>query len=358
MTRRLGNLGKKIHTARSRNDQVLVDIRLYTKENILEVKKLALDLALSLAEAAEKYKKVPMPGYTHSRKAMPSSVGLYFQSFAESIIDDLELLNLSYELNDQSPLGSGAGYGLPLDIDKQLVADLLGFAKVQNNALYVQNSRGKFESAVIFALSAIMNDLARLSNDLILFSMDEFGFFNLPDEFCTGSSIKRHNKNPDVFELTRAKSAKVDSNLFLIKNILLKLQSGYNRDLQLTKQPLIESFEITLSTLNIFNTIVNKLEVNKQKCIESCTQEIFATEHAYDLVKGGMPFRDAYKKVGASLKNVPKIEPTKNILSKKHLGATGNLGLDKLNAKISALSSELNSETKKLSSKLDSLLKI
>ena len=250
LTNKLGALGKKIHTARSRNDQILVDIRLYSKEKMLEVKKMALELASSLAQAAEKYSDIPMPGYTHSRKAMPSSVGLFLGSFAESMMDDLELLEKAYELNDQSPLGGGAAYGLPLDIDRKLVADLLVFKKVQNNVLYVQNSRGKFESAIIFSLSAIMNGLSRLSNDLILFSMEEFGFFSLPDEFCTGSSIMPQKKNPDVFELTRAKSVKVDSNLFLVKNIVAKLQSGYNRDLQLTKEPLIESFEITLSTFS------------------------------------------------------------------------------------------------------------
>ena len=357
LTKKLGSLGKKIHTARSRNDQVLVDIRLYTKEKILEVKKLALELASSLANAADKNKQVPMPGYTHSRKAMPSSVGLYFGSFAESIVDDVEMLGQSYELNDQSPLGSGAGYGLPLNVDRQLAAELLGFKKIQNNSLYVQNSRGKFESAVIFALSTIMGDLSRLSNDLIIFSMDEFGFFRLPDEFCTGSSIMPQKKNPDVFELIRAKSAKVDSNLFLVKNIISKLQSGYNRDLQLTKEPLMESFEITLSALNIFNTIINKIEVDKNKCMESCTQEIFAAEHAYGLVKKGIAFRDAYREVGKNIKKFPKVDAVKYILSKKHLGATGNLGLGILLEKIAALNNELNSEVKLFRSKMENLIK-
>ena len=355
LIRKLGNIGKKIHTARSRNDQVLVDIRLYSKENLLDVKRLALNLISSLADLAEKYKEVPMPGYTHSRKAMPSSVGLYFGSFAESLIDDLKILENAYELNDQCPLGSGAGYGIPLDVDRQLVADLLGFKKVQNNSLYVQNSRGKFESAIIFALSAVMNDLSRLANDMILFSMDEFGFFKLPDEFCTGSSIMPQKKNPDVFELSRAKAAKVDSNLYLAKSIISKLQSGYNRDLQLTKEPLIESFEITTATLKIFNLMVQNIQVDKEKCIEACTQELFAAEHAYGLVKNGIPFRDAYKKISEQQANMQRTDPIKNIKSKKHIGATGNLGLENIKSKINSLNSDLTTELKKFKLRLNSL---
>ena len=355
LTKKLGSLGKKIHTARSRNDQVLVDLRLYSKAKLLEAQKLVLELASALADAAQKYKDIPMPGYTHSRKAMPSSLGLYFGSFAESLVDDLKILDEAYELNNQSPLGSGAGYGLPLNADRQLTADLLGFGKVQNNSLYVQNSRGKFEAVAIFALSNAMADLARLSNDLVLFSMDEFGFFTLPDEFCTGSSIMPQKKNPDVFELARAKAAKIDSNLYFVKSVTFKMQSGYNRDLQLTKEALIESFEIAVSTLKIFKTIVEKIKVNKEECIKACSQEIFATEHAYGLVKKGMPFRDAYIQTAKNMEKLEKIDPAKNIQSKKHLGAAGNLGLDKLKRAIKSANAEIDSEIKKFSSKLGKL---
>jgi len=357
LTKKLGDLGKKIHTARSRNDQILVDIRLYSKEKLLEVQKSALELATLLVNAAEKHKNVPMPGYTHSRKAMPSSVGLYFSSFAESLLDDLELLDEAYELNDQCPLGSGASYGLPINIDRQLTSDLLGFSRVQNNSLYAQNSRGKIESIVIFALSTIMNDLSKLSNDLILFSMDEFGFFELPDELCTGSSIMPQKKNPDVFELAKAKSVKVDANLFLVKGILSKLQSGYNRDLQLTKEALMDSFEITLATLNIFKIVVEKIRVNEKKCIDACTPELFATEHAYNLAKKGIPFRDAYKEVAKNLGKLGKINPVKSIQASKHLGATGNLGLDKIKSEIIKIKSELDIEQSHFHSKLMKLVK-
>ena len=358
LTKKLSDLGKKIHTARSRNDQILVDLRLYSKDKLLEVQKSALELVTLLVNTAEKHKNVPMPGYTHSRKAMPSSIGLYFGSFAESLLDDLKLLGEVYELNDQCPLGSGASYGLPIDIDRQLTSDLLAFSKVQNNSLYVQNSRGKIESIIIFALSAIMNDLSKLSNDLTLFSMDEFGFFNLPDELCTGSSIMPQKKNPDVLELARAKAAKVDANLYLVKNILAKLQSGYNRDLQLTKEALMDSFELTLTTLRIFKIVTEKIEINKKKCIESCTAELFATEHAYNLVKKGVPFRDAYKEVAKNLGNLKKISPVKSIQSSRHLGATGNLGLEKISSQIKKIQSGLENEQSMFYSKLKKLVEL
>ena len=357
LTKKLGALGRKIHTARSRNDQVLADLRLYSKDKLLIVQKLVLELAYALAAAAEKYRNIPMPGYTHSRKAMPSSVGLYFGSFAESMVDNLEVLDEAYELNDQSPLGSGAGYGLPLDVDRKMTSDLLGFKKVQNNSLYVQNSRGKLESVSIFALGNVMSDLARLSNDLVIFSMGEFGFFSLPDEFCTGSSIMPQKKNPDVFELIRAKAAKVDSNLYFVKSVLSKLQSGYSRDLQLTKEALMESAETTISALEIFRTVIEKIKVDKEKCIEACTKELFATEHAYGLVKKGASFRDAYKETAKKLENLPEIDAVKNILSKKHVGATGNLGLSSLKKEIKSSGSKLSLEIKKFHSKLKMLVK-
>ncbi len=357
LTKKLGSLGKKIHTGRSRNDQVLVDIRLYSKENILEVENLVLGLASVLTGTAEKHKDVPMPGYTHSRKAMPSSVGLYFASFAESLMDDLKILGKAYELNNQCPLGSGAAYGVPLNVDRQLVSDLLDFKKVQNNALYVQNSRGKLESVTIFALSGIMNDLARLSNDLIVFSMDEFGFFKLPDEFCTGSSIMPQKKNPDVLELIRAKSAKIDSNLYFVKNTVSKLQSGYNRDLQLTKEALMESFNIAVSSLRIFKTVIEKMAVNRENCIKACTPELFAADYAYELVKKGMPFRDAYKEAAKNPGKLQKINPITNIQQKKHPGATGNLGLEKIKQQIKEISKEISSEAEEFNSKLRGLLK-
>ena len=357
LIKKIGETGKKIHTARSRNDQVLTDIRLHSKQNLLDSKKLILELASVLVDIAEKYKDIPMPGYTHSRKAMPSSVGLYFSSFAESILDDLKIFDVAYELNDQCPLGSGAGYGIPISIDRQFVSDILGFKKVQHNSIYVQNSRGKIESSVIFALSSVMQNIARMSNDLILFSMEEFGFFKLPDKFCTGSSIMPQKKNPDVLELIRAKSSKVDANLYLVKSIVSKLQTGYNRDLQITKEPLIDSFEITRTALKIISKVVSEIDVNKKKCIEACTKEIFATEYAYKLVKKGIPFRDAYKKSAEKIDDIPETNPSDSIASNKNIGATGNLGLEKLKRHIKKYYDDTRKEIDNFDSNIKFLLK-
>ena len=331
LTKKLGGLGKKIHTARSRNDQVLVDTRLYTKEKLLEISESLLELISALIETAKKHEKMPMPGYTHMQKAMPSSVGLLFGAYSESLADDFELLKSAYMQNNQSPLGSAAGYGVSLKIDRNYTAKLLGFAKVQNNTLYVQNSRGKIESVVLFALSRIMASLAKIANDFILFSMPEFGYFSLPEELCTGSSIMPQKKNPDALELIRAKSSVVNSLLFQLNSITEKLMSGYNRDFQLTKKPLMEGFEITLSSLKIMALLVLKTKVNKEGCMKACTKEIFSADEAYKLVEKGMPFREAYKEIAGKIDRLEVGDPVKNIMSKKHIGAAGNLKLDNIN---------------------------
>lgn len=332
LTKKLGDLGKKLHTARSRNDQILLDTRLYSKAQLLGIKESLLALIKSLLNLAEKNKLVPMPGYTHTQKAMPSSVGLWAGAFLESLLDDLKLLDCAYELNNQSPLGSAAGYGVSLDVDRQLVADLLGFKKVQNNVLYCSNSRGKTESVILNALTHIMLDLGKLSTDLILFSTPEFGFFSLPAELTTGSSIMPQKKNPDVLELIRAKASLVQSYQFAIENVIKNQFSGYNRDYQLTKEPLIKGIETVKASINIMKLTINKLKVNKEKCIKACSPEIYATDKAIELVKKGMPFRDAYQKIGLNLKSLKKENPIANIKNKKHLGATGNLCLDKSKA--------------------------
>jgi len=339
LTKKLGNIGKKIHTARSRNDQVLVDTRLYSKDQIIEVKKALVSLVSTILNFAEKNKNIPMPGYTHTRKAMPSSVGLLFGAYAESLLDNFELVNTAYKLNNQNPLGSAAGYGVNLEIDRELTTKLLGFERVQNNTLYVQNSRGKIESSIIFSLSQIMEDLGKISNDLILFSMEEFGYFSLPDNFTTGSSLMPHKKNPDILELIRAKASNVESYLFQINSIVSKLPSGYNRDLQLTKEPLINSFETTLSSINILNLTLKGLKVNKENCIKAFDKDIFATDEVIKLIKSGISMRDAYKKVVQNLEKVKMQNPIKNIESKKHIGATGNLGLNKSKLQLNKIKS-------------------
>ncbi len=297
LTKKLGKTGKKIHTARSRNDQVLTAIRLYSKDKLKQIETSLLELVETLKKVSMKYENVEIPGYTHSRKAMPYSVGRYFEAFKEDFEDDMLLLKLAYKINDQNPLGSAAGYGVNLKIDRDLTTELLDFSKTQKNELYCQNSRGKFESIILFALSQIMLDLQKLSNDLIQFSMDEFGYFSLPNEFCTGSSLMPHKKNPDVLELIRAKSAVINSYYFQVIDIVKGIHSGYSRDLQLTKEPLMKGFEITLDTMEIMKLVIANMKVNKQNCKKACTKEIYSVDKTLDLVKKGTEFRDAYQKI-------------------------------------------------------------
>lgn len=336
LTEKLGDLGKKIHAGRSRNDQVLTDLRLYSKGKLLDAEEVVLKLAEVLIIFAEKNKGVPMPGRTHMQLAMPSSVGLWAGAFTESLIDDMELLKGAYELNDQCPLGSAASYGTSLPIDRKMVSDLLGFKKVQNNVLYANNSRGKVEAVVLAALSQVMADLSKMASDLILFSIPEFGYFELPKEFCTGSSIMPNKKNPDVLELVRAKANKVMAAHSQVMNTIKDLPSGFNRDFQETKGPLMEGFATTAASLRIMAIVVKGLKVNEERCISACVPEIYAADKAVELVQKGVPFREAYRTVAHQLDALGAEDPVANIGSKKHLGATGNLGLEKAANKIIA----------------------
>jgi argininosuccinate lyase len=297
LVRRLGSTGKKIHAARSRNDQVLAALRLYSKDKLRQTEASLLGLISRLAKLRKKFAAVEIPGYTHSRKAMPYTIGKYFGAFADAFRDDILLLRTASRINDQNPLGSAAGYGTGLPIDRRLTTRLLSFRKTQWNELYAQNSRGKFEGIILFALSQIMLDLQKLAQDLILYSMDEFGFFALPPEFCTGSSIMPHKKNPDVLEIARAKFSVVHAHYLRVVDILKGLPSGYHRDLQLTKEPLMSGFRETIETLEIMNIVLAGLKVNRKKCRLACTEEIYSADRAYDLVRKGMPFRDAYQKI-------------------------------------------------------------
>lgn len=301
LVKKLGSVGKKIHTARSRNDQVIAALRLYYKDEIASVINLIGDLTDSLDSFNGKYGFIQLPGYTHMKKAMPSSVGLWAQAFMDSMEDNKTQLLDSLKLIDQCPLGSGAGYGVPLKVDKKLTAKLLGFKKVQDNPIYVQNSRGKFESSILHCLSQIMLDLNKMASDLLLFSMQEFGFFELPQELCTGSSIMPHKKNQDVLEIMRANYHAVVSFEFQVKNLIASLISGYNRDVQLTKEPVMKGFEVIKNSLRAMVLVVDSIKVNEKNCQNAMTKELFATQKAYELVKEGVPFRDAYRKIAREL---------------------------------------------------------
>lgn len=298
LTKKLGNAGKKIHTARSRNDQVLTALRLYEKEELKEIKELLSQYKGSLLAAIKKYGKIKIPGYTHMQKAMPTDVKTWLESFVSSIEDNITLLDAVYSIIDKSPLGSAAGFGVPaLKIDKKMTASLMGFSEAMDNPMYAQLSRGKFEATILHLLSQIMLDLNKLSTDLMLFNMQEFGFVSLPKELCTGSSIMPQKKNPDVLELVRAKYHVILGEEFKVKSMISNLISGYNRDLQLTKEPVISSVETTKSCIKMMVLVVSKIKIDGKKCKEALTKELYATEEAYKLVKKGVPFREAYKKV-------------------------------------------------------------
>ncbi len=302
LTKKLGVLGKKIHTARSRNDQVLTALRLYYKDNLNVCQGLAKDLIFDLQTFSKIYGGIELPGYTHTRKAMPSSVKMWSEAFIDSMYDNLKSLAYAVDLIDQSPLGTAAGYGLPLKIDRIFTAKLLGFKKVQQNPIYTQNSRGKFESAILHALTQIMFDANKISTDLIFFSIPEFGYFELPKEFCTGSSIMPQKKNPDVLEILRAKYSVVISQEMQIRNIVGNLPSGYNRDFQLLKEPVFKSFEIVLESLQVLSEVFKNLRVNAENCKTALTQELYATEEVYKLVAKDIPFREAYQTVAKKYK--------------------------------------------------------
>ncbi len=299
LTAKLGDAGKKIHTCRSRNDQVIAALRLYQKDELQQSKKLVQELIISIKKFSEKNKSVPMPGYTHLRKAMPYTVGKWAEAFSESLQDDLLIVDSALKLINQNPLGSAAGYGVPVfNVDRKLTANLLGFEKVQNNTLYVQNSKGKFELAVLDALNHVMLDLNKLAFDIWLFTSAEFGFFELPKEFSMGSSIMPQKVNPDVIELVRAKTGVMKSYRDAVHNIILNLPSGYNGDSKLIKEPLMNGIELSKSCIRIIDLVMGGLNVNEERCKSAMTPELYATEKALQLVKKGVSFREAYRQVG------------------------------------------------------------
>ncbi len=341
---RLGDLGKKLHTGRSRNDQILVDLRLYTKERLSEIALAVLELAARLTQFAQRHEFVPMPGYTHTRRAMPSSVGLWAAAFAENLLEDLQLLAAAYALNDRSPLGAAAGYGVPLALDRELTARLLGFKSVQNNALAVMNSRGRLEFAVVSALSSVMMTVGRLANDLIWFSSEEFGFFKVPERFCTGSSLMPNKTNPDVLELVRARAARVISYLSALTLTVHGLTSGYHRDLQETKGPLMESLRTTRDCLLILSPLITELGVHEAKLRAACAAEIFAVDRVIAEVQRGVPFREAYQRLKLEPGSLPVPDLTKALKQRQHLGGPGDLQLSTLQQEIERASAYWQTE--------------
>jgi argininosuccinate lyase len=333
-------------------------MRLFMKRKLIKIEKRLLKLCKGIADFADKNKWVPMPGYTHYQKAMPSSVGLWAMSYAESLLDDLGFLKAAYEYTDQNPLGSAAGFGVPLAIDRDLTAKLLGFGSIQNNVLYVQNSRGKIESVVLSALSQIMLDIARFSNDIILYSTTEFGFFDIGEKFRTGSSIMPKKRNPDILELIRGKMSLVVSYNNMMYDVLKNLPSGYHRDTQETKEPIMKAIQITIDSLEMMAMVLEGLEVHKDRLSNSFTSQIFATDEAFKLVEQGMSFRDAYKHVDYNFQDYKNEMPEKIIRKRKYKGTTGNLGITNFKKKLNREIRNNLEKERKLKTAIYNLIKI
>jgi argininosuccinate lyase len=331
LTRRLPGIGERLHTGRSRNDQVATDLRLYLKDQLLALHAGALDLAETLLEFASRHRSVLWPGYTHQRRAMPSSVGLWAGAYAEGILDTAEALAGLWPAVDRSPLGSAAGYGVPLPLRREAAARALGFAGLDHNVATVQGGRGKLEAAALFWCTQLGHELARLSQDVILFSAEEYGYLVLPPELATGSSIMPHKRNPDLFELTRARTAALEGDLVSLLQIKGKLAGGYQRDFQLLKEPLMRGLERTAAMLAIVTHAVPLLEVDRARCGAALAGGALATDEVMRRVEQGLPFRTAYRQVAAALEageRFPAPSPAKLIARRSSTGGVGNLGLN------------------------------
>lgn len=327
---KLDEIGAKLHTARSRNDQVLTDMRLFSKDHLLKVILKTIKLANLFLENAKKFEFVPMPGYTHLQRAMPASYGMWMASYTESLIDILSELQTSYQLQDQSPLGSGAGFGVSLDIDRQWTSDKLGFAKVQSNSLYCQNSRGLFEANLLSSLTSVMSVTSRFAADICLYCSEEFSFIDLPSQYFTGSSIMPQKKNPDLFELIRTKVLTLSSLESRVRHVTHGISSGYSKDLQEIKEPVMEGFQNVIQTLDVLNAVIPDMKPKEERLNSAMSSELFAAHEAYQLVKQGIPFRQAYHQIKKNLKKLTSTNAIDCIKNMKHIGATGCLGLDQL----------------------------
>ena len=332
LTQRLGDTGKKIHTARSRNDQVLVAIQLFLKDELAEIRQTTSGIFEQLMALAEKYKDVQMPGYTHLQVAMPSSFGLWFSAYAESLIDDVYMLNAALKVVDQNPLGSAAGYGSSFPIDREFTRDKLGFQTQKFNVIAAQMGRGKVEKITSFGMASLAATLSRFAMDICLYMSQNFNFLAFPKEYTTGSSIMPHKQNPDVFELIRAKCniiQAVPSQLTLLAN---NLPSGYHRDMQLTKEVILPAIQELKACLDMLFSALNSVEVNTQILDDPKYKYIYSVERVNELVQQGIPFRDAYKQVGNEIQK--GIFSPNRELNHTHAGSIGDLCLDDIREKM------------------------
>lgn len=337
---RIGNAGKAIHTGRSRNDQVAVDIKLFLKAEIAEIKEHTLLLFHTLQSLSNKHAHILMPGYTHMQVAMPSSFGLWFGAYAESLTDDMEMLAAAWAVVNKNPLGSGAGYGSSFPLDRKLTTDLLGFSTLNFNSVYAQMTRGKSEKTTAMAISNIAATLSRLSTDLCLYMNQNFGFISFPSNLTTGSSIMPHKKNPDVFELIRAKCNRIQATPNELTILNANLPSGYHRDMQLTKEILFPALTELKNCITMMNNMIAEIEINTQILQDEKYTYMFTVEKVNELVNEGMPFRDAYRQVGNEVEN-GTFSFSGNICH-THEGSIGNLCNEEINELMTAVAAKIS----------------
>lgn len=352
LTRSLGDMGKKIHSGRSRNDQVLVDLKLFTREKLREVAEAVRQLFTELQKQSERYKSVLMPGYTHLQVAMPSSFGLWLGSYAESLTDDMLFLEAAYRLTNRNPLGSAAGYGSSFPLNRQMTTDLLGFDSMDYNVVYAQMGRGKMERNVAYALASVAGTVAKLAFDACMFNSQNFAFIKLPDECTTGSSIMPHKKNPDVFELIRARMNRLQAlpqEMILIMN---NLPCGYFRDLQELKEAFLPAFDRLIDCLHMTTYIIERIKVNEHILDDTRYDAMFSVEEVNRLAASGTPFRDAYKKVGLEIE-AGQFTPNKDI-HHTHEGSIGNLCTERVAALMDSIWQKFQFE--KVDAAVDALL--
>ena len=356
LTETLGDLGKKIHTGRSRNDQVAVDVRLHIKDQLLGLEGELADLAAALVDFGKVHDRVPMVGRTHLQPAMPSSVGVWATGHAEMILDQTANLEAAYTLNDACPLGSAAGYGVPLPLDRQRTSDLLGFARPLHNVFGASMGRGEDEAALLSALAQLMAVLSRLAEDMILFSMPEFGYFTLPRAYCTGSSIMPQKYNPDVLELVRSKTAQVLGLATAALSMLHAMPGGYNRDLQDCKGLYMKGLSITRTTLRILAKFVRGLGLDAAKLRAGFIPGVFATDVALRKVAAGTPWREAYHQVRDNLEALATEDPDAAVAAKTHAGATAGLDYALYAGRVAALRTSVAARTEQFEAKMKELL--